>query len=185
MQISPPTMPRFLTASKLALLLLADIYITADLSPTARQKILHFLATRILVSSNSDTSSLNSRYELASSSDIAAIADTLAPLPANVPGRSLYDVLLARAWALDGLDAIVEFVKRVAESVGTLRPPKSDDADAPSSPKISKSSPFGQFIRRSNVEITRLQFADAQALWTSFSAFRASSYTAWATRNPA
>jgi len=177
-------MPRYLTAPKLALLLLVDTYTTLDLSPPARQTILDFLASRILTSSDFSSSSLNSRFVLATADDISGFADALASLPAYVPGRSVYDFFLVGVWGLDGLDAVVEFVRRVAEGVGSpLSTTAVNDGEA-ALPKISRASPLGQFIRRCNVEFTRLQFADAQALWSSFASFRSSSYSTWAIRNP-
>ncbi|TKA52299.1 hypothetical protein B0A55_11503 [Friedmanniomyces simplex] len=50
--------------------------------------------------------------------------------------------------------------------------------------QVSRASPLSQFIRRCSVEFTRLQFADTQALWMAFVAWRASTYDVWAQRNP-
>lgn len=175
-------MPRYLTATKIALLLLIDTYTTVDLPPTSRHEILNFLAARIIIRSDFDSGSLSERFELATADDISSFADTLSKLPAHVPGRSVYDLFLARVWAIDGLDAIFEFVRNVADSVGS--PPAATEDGEETLPKISRVSPLGQFIRRSRVEFTRLQFADAQALWVSFAAFRSSSYPTWAARNP-
>lgn len=175
-------MPRYLTATKLGLLLLVDTY-TIDLPPTSRHVVLDFLATRILISANYDRPSLDGRFDLSTYDDISPFADALSKLPTSVPGRSVYDFFLANVWAIDGLDAVIGFVKRVADSVGSPAATNSNDEEAPM-PRISRASPLGQFIRRSNVEFTRLQFADAQALWSSFAAFRWSSYDVWATRNP-
>lgn len=176
-------MPRFLTATKLALLLLIETYAIADLSPTARHALLDFLAARIVIRSDFDSSSLDERFSLSTAKDISTFADVLSKLPANVPGRSVYDLFLLKVWALDGLDALFEFMSRVSERVGSPAAMTPNDQDAPL-PKISRASPFGQFIRRSNVEFTRLQFGDTQALWSSFSDFRSSSHSTWAARNP-
>lgn len=51
--------------------------------------------------------------------------------------------------------------------------------------KFSRSSPLGAFVRRSQLEFTRLQFHDAVALWRHFVEYRMSTYKAWAKRNPA
>lgn len=180
----PPTnMPRYLTSPKLALLLLIETYTTLDLSQSARRGILNFLSARIVIRSDFDAQSLNERFDLASASDISAFAKDLTSLPINQPGRNVYDVFLARVWALDGLDALIDFVKQLADGVGAP-PLHTPEGEGIPPPKISRASPLGQFIRRSNVEFTRLQFPDAQALWSSFDAFRSSSFSAWATRNP-
>lgn len=175
-------MPRYLTATKLALLILIDTYNTTNPGPASRHEILNFLSSRIVIRSDFDSSSLNERFEFSTTTDIADFGDTLSKLSTSHPGRTVYDLFLAKIWALDGLDALVEFVKEISECVGSSSPAPTDEQEAPP-PKISRASPLGQFIRRCNIEFTRLQFPDAQALWSSFAAFRASSHSAWAARN--
>ena len=49
---------------------------------------------------------------------------------------------------------------------------------------VTPGSPLGQFIRRCNIEFTRLQFGDIQALWKSFEVWRASSWEHWTRVDP-
>ncbi len=48
---------------------------------------------------------------------------------------------------------------------------------------LSRTSPFGSFVRRSKVEFDRLTFNDAQALWTSFVRWREESKQYMSRRN--
>ena len=50
---------------------------------------------------------------------------------------------------------------------------------------LSRSSPFGSFVRRSKVEFERLRFGDALALWTAFRKWREASKTYWSRRHGA
>jgi anaphase-promoting complex subunit 5 len=59
-------------------------------------------------------------------------------------------------------------------------PPPSEDMII-----LSRTSPFGSFVRRSKVEFERLRFGDALALWTAFKKWRHDSKTYWSRRNGA
>jgi anaphase-promoting complex subunit 5 len=99
------------------------------------------------------------------------------------PGRSLYDLFLNGLWAIDSLHTLHEFFGRLE---GYLVPPQQKQQhDSPSSRiLLSRTSPLGIFFRRAQVEFTRLHFADAARLWTSFLKFRASTEAAWKKKNP-
>ncbi|KAL8661367.1 MAG: hypothetical protein Q9202_005669 [Teloschistes flavicans] len=49
---------------------------------------------------------------------------------------------------------------------------------------LSRNSPFGAFVRRSQLEYTRLQFHDATKLWKNLIIYRAPTLAFWKRRNP-
>ncbi|KAL1851818.1 APC5 protein [Paecilomyces lecythidis] len=61
-----------------------------------------------------------------------------------------------------------------------------DDGIAPETGRIllSRSSPLGVFVRRAQLEFTRLQFHDSVNLWKGFIKYRLETYRAWARKNP-
>ncbi|KIN07687.1 hypothetical protein OIDMADRAFT_99747 [Oidiodendron maius Zn] len=48
---------------------------------------------------------------------------------------------------------------------------------------LSRTSPFGSFVRRAKIEFDRLQFSDSVSLWTSFVRWRQDTAGSWAKRN--
>ena len=172
-------MPRYLTPQKLCLLLLVDLYVSDEIPNSSKLDVLSFVASQVNAPSDNDNVSIEQRFNLANS-DLAVFAEKLSQWQTGVPGRSVYDALLQRIWTLNDLDSLHNLFQQLSELVN---PPESDGED-PTIPKISRSSPLGQYIRRSTVEFTRLQFADTQALWNAFAAYRSPSYETWASRNP-
>jgi anaphase-promoting complex subunit 5 len=163
-------MPRYLTPGKL--------YISEEVPSSSKLDVLSFIASQINPPIDHDNGSIDARLNLASS-DVSVFANKLSQWQSGVPGRSVYDTLLQRIWKLDDLDSLHSLFGQLGELV---IPPETESRE-PTVPKISRSSPLGQYIRRCVVEFTRLQFADTQALWNAFVAYRQSSYQAWATRN--
>lgn len=49
---------------------------------------------------------------------------------------------------------------------------------------LSRGSPLGAFVRRCQLEFTRLQFQDSVKLWRGFIKYRLPTFHAWARRNP-
>jgi len=173
------TMARFLIPSKIALLVLAELYISVDLASKPRLDLLKFIASRIVVKSDLDRASLHERYSLSSADDVSQFETVLSAEPTFVPGRTVYDLFLARLWDLEGPDALFALFQRMEE---LMNPPLVTEQHT-ETPRISRASPLGQFIRRCCVEFTRLQFSDTNALWHAFCDFRNSSYADWAPRN--
>ncbi len=172
-------MPRFLTPTKICLLILVDLYASDEIPAVARLDVLSLIASHVNPPSEYDTASLDHRSKV-SSSDITYFSETLSPRPSGIPGRTLNDVLLRRVWELPTLDSLHELFKEVTQHIA----PSNSETPEAAAARVSRASPLGQFIRRCNVEFTRLQFSDSQALWTALSAYRAPSYQPWASRNP-
>ncbi|KAK5163336.1 APC5 protein [Saxophila tyrrhenica] len=172
-------MPRYLTPTKICLLVLVELYASDEIPATARLDVLSFIASHINPPSEYDQFSLEDRAQV-SSNDITSFSSILSQWPSKIPGRSLYDRFLNDAWTLHDLDALHVFFERVNNVVAPEHPERPEVA----AKSISRASPLGQFIRRCCVEFTRLQFSDSQALCAALATYRAPSYQKWATRNP-
>lgn len=172
-------MPRYLTPAKLCLLLLIDLYTSDEIPASSKLDVLAFIASQINPPSDHDNAGLEERFALASA-DISVFASKLSKYQSGIPGRSLHDALLNRIWKLEDLDSLHGLFQQLGELVTPQHSEEGQEVPA----KVSRSSPLGQFLRRSCVEFTRLQFSDSQALWTAFSNYRRSSYETWSSRNP-
>ncbi|KAF2160284.1 hypothetical protein M409DRAFT_70619 [Zasmidium cellare ATCC 36951] len=172
-------MPRYLTPARICCLVLIRQYQSGHTSSESSLRVLDFLATHVTASPENDFEAVSERNKL-SSSDITYLAERLSPWSSKVTGRNMYDMLLKRIWSLHGLDSLHNLINRL-NSDGV---PFDEEGNPIPSKQITPGSPLGQFIRRCYVEFTRLQFADSQALWNSFVAYRALTYEDWATKNP-
>lgn len=160
-------MPRYLTAPRLTLLVLTIAYQERNVSTQSSLAVLDFLAHHINNTQDHDQEAVSERLRL-SSEDISFFASRLSQWTTPYPGRSVYDLLLHGLWALNGIDSLRALIFQDMTDAGW--------------PTLS--SPLGHFIRRCGVEWTRLQFADQQALYNEFVAYRAPSYEHWAKKNP-
>lgn len=172
-------MPRYLTPAKICLLSLVDLHVSDEIPPSSKLDVLSFIALQVNPPSDQDDGGVEEKLNL-SNSGFTIFADEFSQWQSGVPGRSVYDAFLQRIWRLDDLDSLHNLFQQLSELV---IPPETE-AQEPVVPKLSRSSPLGQYIRRCVVEFTRLQFADSQALWNAFAAYRMPSYQSWASRNP-
>lgn len=184
-------MGRFLTPSKIGLLALVEIY-TDSIVPTASTiPILSFILNQILPSTLKTQSKEPSSNELPFILDLKSFETLLTahPAAAGVPGRTLWDHFLKKIWDIDSLDTLHAFFARrtyllcrskeeVKKDAEMGIPPPSEDMIL-----LSRTSPFGSFVRRSTVEFERLRFNDALLLWTSLKKWRQDSKVYWARRN--
>ena len=167
-------MPRYLTPPKICLLVLVDLYIADQIPSSVKLNLLSFVATQINIQSDHDSSSIEEKFRL-TPLDLTTLSKTLSQWQSNIPGRSVYDILLKRIWELEELDSLHSLFQQFGELVA----PSVVDSEDGTAPKVSRSSPMGQFIRRSCVEFTRLHFSDSKALWDSFASYRAPSCESW------
>lgn len=184
-------MPRFLTPSKIGLLALIELYTYAIVPTSATIPVLSFIAGQVLPSRLLPMPPGASPQSLPFILDIKAFESLLAahPSASGVPGRTLWDYFLKKLWGIDSLDALHLFFQ---ESLNLLVKPRDEikkDGEMgippPSADMIvlSRTSPFGSFVRRAKVEFDRLQFCDSLSLWTAFVRWRQDTATYWARRN--
>lgn len=187
-------MARFLTPSKIGLLALIELYTDAIVPTASTIPILSFIINQLLPSTlpkiqhnaSASASSTNLSFLL----DLKSFESLLSAHPAasGLPGRTLWDYFLEKLWDIDSLDAVHEFFATRSRLLAKTREEIKKDGEIglpPASADIiilSRTSPFGSFVRRANVEFERLRFGDAQSLWKAFVRWRQGSRSYWARR---
>jgi len=186
-------MARYLTPSKIALLALIELYTDGAAPTSSTVPILSFILNQLLPSARPKSRPVTPApvQSLPFILEPKAFETLLAAYPAahGVPGRTLWDHFLKKLWDIDSLDALHVFFERrvhlLAKSHDETRidsdmgiPPPSQDMII-----LSRTSPFGSFVRRSIVEFERLKFSDAVSLWMAFAKWRQDTRVYWTRRN--
>jgi len=170
-------MARYLTPIRLGILILTEQYLCGQFASSGQLGVLSFIASHITARAGPTGKDGQDAF-VGLDAHAVEILGPLSKCASDVPGRTAYDALLQRLWKLDGLDAVYELFERLGQVIA----PGSDPEEMQK--VVSRASPLSQFVRRCSVEFTRLQFADTQALWAAFVAWRASTHAVWAQRNP-
>ncbi|KAI1493988.1 anaphase-promoting complex subunit 5-domain-containing protein [Biscogniauxia mediterranea] len=179
-------MSRFLNPAKIGLLALIELYTNKTVPTSSIVEVLSFITSHLIDNDASRTSaSAGSRWERAKStvSLVVSIADfekVLTPHTAasGMPGRSLWYVFLDKLWKIDSLDALHEFFEHCSDMLAKSKEELRRDtemgiaAPGPEVILLSRNSPFGAFVRRSQLEFTRTRFHDAFELWKDFVKYR-------------
>jgi anaphase-promoting complex subunit 5 len=101
----------------------------------------------------------------------------------------LWDHFLGKIWHIDSLHALHDFFAKRTNLLDKSRDELKKDGEMGIPPPseemilLSRTSPFGNFVRRSKVEFERLRFSDAVALWMAFRKWRHGSKIYWSRRN--
>ncbi|KAL1301515.1 hypothetical protein AAFC00_005758 [Neodothiora populina] len=169
-------MSRFLTPSKVCVLVLIQIYCNETPPQKSTVPVLSFISSHIIQRSVDPGSEQNGPSP-ASLKDFEIL---LAAQESNHPGRSLHDVFLTKLWELHDLVTFTDFFQDLTAITQSSRPNETGGK----SPGCSPTSPIGQFTRRCHLESVRLQFGDAYQLWESFVLFREPTRTTYTLRNP-
>lgn len=190
-------MTRYLTPAKIGLLCLIELY-TDNAIPTASTiPILSFIIDHVLPTSlpkprnhSQDSGLLNS--SLSFTITIRDFEKLLisSPSVAGLPGRTLWDSFLTKLWSIDTLDALHVFLDRRSHLLARTHEDQMRDEEMgmpPSSGEVillSRTSPFGAFVRRCQLEFARLQLNNSMDLWRAFIAYRRPTLPFWRKRNP-
>lgn len=180
------TMSRYLTPSKLALLVLISAYSLDVVAKQDRGSVLSFIITHILPDHKdpSNLQELNAQHV-----GLQDFESVLSSLDFPIPGRSVWDYFLQKMWAIDCFDTLDLFLSDIPVLLTRSREQTIKDREAGEEENIlpgllSRTSPLGAFVRRCHLEYTRLQFQDGTALWQDFIGFRATTRQAWEKKNP-
>ncbi|OTA83304.1 hypothetical protein M434DRAFT_400707 [Hypoxylon sp. CO27-5] len=178
-------MSRFLNPAKIGLLALIELYTNKTVPTASIVDVLSFITSHLIDTAPIPSSDPEHRWKRAEATvnlviSIADFEKVLAPHTAasGIPGRSLWYVFLDRLWKIDSLDALHEFFENcsglLAKTKEELRQDAAEGIPAPDPEVIllSRNSPFGAFVRRSQLEFTRLRFHDAFELWKDFVKYR-------------
>ncbi|KAH8686054.1 anaphase-promoting complex subunit 5-domain-containing protein [Tricladium varicosporioides] len=187
-------MTRFLTPAKIGLLALIELYTEAVVPTSSTIPVLSFILKQLIPSTvKTQARSSSSLEELPFLLDLIAFETLLIAHPAatGLPGRTLWDQFLSKLWKIDSLDGLHEFFSRRTNLLARTAEEAKKDAELdipPPSPDmiiLSRTSPFGSFVRRSKVEFERLRFSDALELWIAFTKWRQETKTYYQRRNEA
>lgn len=177
-------MGRFLTPSKIALLVLAQIYIKGLIPFASTGQVLRFLLSRILFDADASDRDIFSE-------DVGSVSDiehSLFDQPSVVPGRSIWDLFLKYIWAIDCADALEWFISDMSQYLGKSREELLKGRDEGLTPepntKVVRTSPLGLFIRRCAIEYMKPQFQESMVLWLEFVGYRMPTKASFARRNP-
>jgi anaphase-promoting complex subunit 5 len=161
-------MARYLTPAKICTLIVVESYLQDRENPDSDAKLLHLIIRQLHPSS--DHSSIPGPPE-----DALTFAAPLVSIPSNFPGRTHYDDFVHSAWTSADLDQLRHLFDRI---YAILMPENAEER------KVTPASPIGHFIRRCNVEWTRLRFADSLALLNAYKSYIASTWDSWARTQP-
>lgn len=191
-------MSRFLMPKEISLLALISVYCEAAVPSDGILPVLTFLARHIGTESTRDSPNLTKEDRFQKAQDdinliqsIKAFETLLQPFPAAVglPGRRLWDLFLAKLWAIDSLDALHHFFEQLpsllANKDDIRRMVEPEEGATTNRIALTIHSPFALFVRRAHLEFSRIQFSDASNLWKGFLVYRQPTATAWIRRNPA
>lgn len=180
-------MTRYLTPSKVALLALVSVYTDGVIPNSEIVSVLSFLISHLLpLDPSTNEAKADPKLHTV---PIEEIETATLGLASSVPGRTVWDHFLKKIWQIDCVDALDEFFSTVSGLLVKKREEQVNDRDngivsESTSMRLSRSSPLGTFVRRAQLEFTRLQFHDAVALWKRFIKYRLPTYHVWAKRNP-
>lgn len=181
------SMSRYLTPSKLGLLALISLYTDSFIHSAATIPILSFLVSYLLPidanASHSTPREANRNFTIS----IDALQQVTITHSSAIPGRTVWDLLLNKLWEINSFDALHCFFDNL--SMILEKPHEDQNAEDLVSPNptrtfLARSSPLGAFVRRCQLEFTRLQFHDGVSLWKKFIAYRNPTLALWRRRHP-
>lgn len=183
---APGGMARFLTPARISTLILIELYSKADFwtySPATSTTFLEIIAEQCL-STRVDGIGLDAQRVSLQDEHVLNFADRLSRLDSYFPGRSWQSVFLRALWEVTSLDEMHNVFERCSLLLVPVSSTDPPGVDQPKAAGITRASPIGQFVRRCNVEFTRLQYADSMALWKAFVAYREPSRDPWTQHYP-
>ncbi|KAH6620145.1 anaphase-promoting complex subunit 5-domain-containing protein [Boeremia exigua] len=161
---------RYLTAQKISLLVLLQLYCSSTLPSSATIPILSFIISNTLPPTSSSARSQRSSASQDSFFPIDSFEEVLQGHASNMPGRTLLDIFLKSMWEMNSFDALHSLFDNLGE---LLMSPPNPEGEVQERVYLSKTSPLGIFVRRARLEFDRLKFEDTIALWSSFVKYRA------------
>lgn len=181
---------RFLTPSKIGLLVLIELYVDGSVPSSATIPVLDFLLKNLLPALSSlqqqkhkDATSISSS-SIPFNPDLESFETLLTPHTSatGLPGRTLWDNFLEKLWNIDSLHALHEFFDTRAQFLIPRKAEAGENGDRGASDEIllSRTSPLGSYIRRARLQFERLRFEDSVMLWKAFMTWRGKTMAYWA-----
>ena len=183
-------MARYLTTSKIGLLALVALYTDSVVPSAATIPLLSFIVSHVLPS---DAPKPLHGFDVPArrfAVTIDAFQNATITHASGIPGRTLWDLFLKKLWEINSLDALHVFFNALSLLLVKTREERRKDAEngvvqASDKALLSRTSPLGAFVRRAQLEFTRLQFHDRIGLWKAFVTYREPTLGMWKRRNPA
>ena len=178
-------MSRYLTPSKIGLLALISLYTDSFIPSAATIPILSFVVSHLLPIDSCQDNTSRSNFSL--TLPINSLQQSTIGHPSSIPGRTVWDLLLNDLWKLNSFDALHLFFDKLSlllEKSYEGQDSQELNASRLRRTLLSRSSPLGAFVRRSQLEFTRLQFHDGITLWKSLIAYRSPTIASWRRRHP-
>lgn len=182
-------MSRYLTPSRIGLLTLISLYTESVVPSKAIVPVLSFLVSHAIPISSPLSCS---EVELQPRNAVLVIEEfqkTTICHASGIPGRTVWDLLLHKLWKIDSFDALQLFLDTLSLLLQKTPEEKQKNAEDDAGPipnrmLLSRVSPLGSFIRRAQVEFTRLPFHESVNLWKAFVSYRAPTLSQFKKRNP-
>jgi anaphase-promoting complex subunit 5 len=161
-------MARYLTPAKICTLIVVESYLQNRGTPDSDAKLLGLITQQL-------HPTVKHQESPGPSEDASAFAAPFVSIPSNFPGRTHYDDFVHAAWTVADLDQL----HRLFDRIYTILTPED-----PEERKVTPASPIGHFIRRCNVEWTRLRFADSLALLNAYKSYIRPTWESWVRTQP-
>jgi anaphase-promoting complex subunit 5 len=179
-------MARHLTPSKIGLLALISLYSESVVPNVSSIAILSFVVDFLLpvqsgISHPKPGSSISPSIEDFQNATITHAS--------AVPGRTIWDLFLRKLWLIDTFDELHVFFDSLSELLVKSHEQQQQDLEngfPPPNPEkllLSRKSPLGTFVRRTQLEFVRIQLHDSMNLWRAFIVYRQSTLPMWRKRN--
>ena len=181
-------MSRYLTPSKIGFVAIILLYVE-DLVPVNSSIPVLSLIVSSLLPLQSSLSSVTCDPKGGHSTTIEIFHKSLCVHASSIPGRTLWDIFLEKLWAIDSIDSLYALFFSLAGRVWSSRERRPKDSSpivssADARVVLSRRSPIGIFLRRTQLEFNRLQLRDAVKLWRALIIFKEPTMAMWCKRNP-
>ncbi|KAF2105828.1 anaphase-promoting complex subunit 5-domain-containing protein [Lophiotrema nucula] len=164
---------RYLTAQKISLLVLVNLYCDRALPSSATIPVLSFLLSKSICRVSAAARSRHNSEHGFSPASIQDFEDVLQGHASSMPGRTLLDHFSKHIWGINSFDALHDLFNNLSILLERPSEEEQQDSAGPERIYLSKTSPLGAFVRRARLEFTRLQFDDSLKLWAAFVEYRA------------
>ncbi|KAI5209244.1 hypothetical protein AUEXF2481DRAFT_27990 [Aureobasidium subglaciale EXF-2481] len=170
-------MSRFLTPSKICILLLVQLYRDGNVPSKSTIPLLSFISMHTIHRSPLNTSN----QKPLTPPSIEDFETLLQSHESAVPGRSLYHLFVDHLWAVHDFVTFTAFIQDQTSVTASLQ---EQTEGSRAKFVCSPTSPIGQFARRCHLESVRLQFSDAYQLWEDLVVLREPTRDGHVERNP-
>lgn len=170
-------MSRYMTPAKVGLLCLVKVYAEDNFTKAAVVPLLSLIMENLLPLE----ATLQSSGQKAGSTSTTLMSQAeraLGKIPSKYANRSVYDLFLAEAWGLACLDSLDDFIENMSLLVEKTREELIFERDNQIQPdrsrRLGRNFPLGAFVRKAQLEYSKLQFQETAELFRGFQQLRLS-----------